>query len=312
MDRGPRKGAMTRGRVSSLDPGVGATLKRRPRNFEGAFPLLLVGSVLLVYCAILRNESLASHGVHFPLWGIVGAVGAVIAGAGVYSVFLEPSELAPPTVPDGFVMVSKAEWEAARAGPRSSVTPRSTTSVPPWWEGPSAYPDTAPAPPTSPTTPIETTQPYSFRAPKETARRSVATPPSPRPAGGGLGFPSTHRAPARTAPRPSPRPPPPPRRGSLDELEQTLAELEALVEKASEPSPRLTPGTRSGGSRRCADCNRRMLAGRASEPCSRCGRDLCVDCALSSQLEDADLKCNDCRAREARPRTAGGTGASRR
>ncbi len=292
------------------DEGGGA-LKRRLDNFEGAFPLLLIGSVLIVYCAILRNEALASNGLHFPLWGIVGAVGAVIAGAGVYSVFLEPSELTVPAAPEGFVMVPKAEWEAARFHPRPSAPSPTTTSVPPWWEGPPVYPDIAPEPPTSPTAPIETTQPYSIRA-AEPASRPPAIPwPPSRPTDSGRGPPPVTRQPSRTVPAPG-RTLPIPRRGSIDELEETITELEALVEEASKPSPRRAPGARSGESRICVDCGRRLPTGREPNPCSGCGRELCVDCALSSQFEDADLRCTDCRAGDGRAGSAPKTGAARR
>jgi hypothetical protein len=302
---------MTRGRVSSLGPGVDPTLKWRPGNLEGAFPLLLIGSALLVYCAILRNEALASSGVHFPLWGIVGAVGAVIAGAGVYSVFLEPVDLTVPAAPEGFVMVPKAEWEAARSHPRSSARSTSTTSVPSWWEGPPVYPDIAPEAPTSPTGPIETTQPYSVRAGKSTSRPPITLRSSSRPLGDGLGFPAVPRPPSRTVPAPG-LAPPIPRRASTYELEETITELEALVEGASRPSPRRTPGARPGDSRLCADCGRRLSADPASNPCSGCGRELCVDCALSSQFEDADLRCTDCRAHDLRDGGSAKSGASRR
>ncbi len=292
------------------DEGGGA-LKRRPDNFEGAFPLLLIGSVLIVYCAILRNEALASNGVHFPLWGIVGAVGAVIAGAGVYSVFLEPSELTVSAAPEGFVMVPKAEWEAARIHPRPSAPAPTTTSVPPWWEGPPVYPDIAPEPPTSPSVPIETTQPYSVRATESASGPPVPPRPSPRPIGDGLGSPALPRLPSRMVPDSAPAPPIP-RRASTDDLEETIAELEALVEDVSRPTPRRTPVARPGSSRLCADCSRRLSADPTSNPCSGCGQELCVDCALSSQFEDADLRCIACRARDPRVGSAAKTSASRR
>jgi DNA-directed RNA polymerase subunit RPC12/RpoP len=303
---------MTRGRVSSLGPDVDATLKRRPRNFEGAFPLLLIGSVLLVYCAILRNEALASGGVHFPLWGVVGAVGVVIAGAGVYSVFLETDEPSVPSAPEGFVLVPKGEWEAARSHPRPSARSTSTTSVPPWWEGPPAYPDIAPEAPTSPTVPIETTQPYSVGAGKAASRPPIRLPSPSRPTGDSLGYPAVPRRPSSTVPAPGPVSPIP-RRASTDELEETIAELEALVEDASRLSPRRAPGTRPGDSRLCADCGHRLRTDLSSNPCSGCGRELCVDCALSSQFEDADLRCTDCRARDLRAGASSTkTGAPRR
>jgi len=99
---------------------------RRTRlNFEGAFPLLLVGSALLCYAAILANQEIASKGTHLPLWGLFGAVGSVIAGAGIYSTFFVPSEVPPLDLSKQWVTVPKAEWEALHAPPaqRSGTPP---------------------------------------------------------------------------------------------------------------------------------------------------------------------------------------------
>ena len=96
---------------------------RRPLNFEGAFPLLLIGSALLCYAAVLANEELATKGGHLPLWGIVGAVGAVIAGAGVYSTFLVPAQAEALDLTKEWVTIPKAEWEALRAPPTIANRP---------------------------------------------------------------------------------------------------------------------------------------------------------------------------------------------
>jgi hypothetical protein len=90
--------------------------KRHFLNFDGAFPLLLIGSALLCYAAVLANEELASKSTHLPLWGIVGAVGAVIAGAGIYSTLFVPPEAPALDLSKEWVTVPKADWEALRAG----------------------------------------------------------------------------------------------------------------------------------------------------------------------------------------------------
>jgi len=283
--------------------GRDPTLKRPARNLEGAFPLLLIGSVLLVYCAILRNETLSSHGAHFPLWGIVAAVGAVIAGAGVYSVFLEPAELGVSVAPEGFVMVPKAEWEASQSNPRTVARSRSTTPMPPWWEGPPLYTDTSPARPSNTTAFRQAARPAPV-PPTGAAPRPGLTSPSPqRPVGGRIGPAPAPRGPARAIPTSGPEPPTP-RRDSLDELKQALTELEALVDSEFKSSPRRLPKAGPGEPGLCADCSRGLPSRPAPVRCSGCDRELCVDCALSSQFEDADLRSIDCRARG--PRTGPG------
>lgn len=276
-------------------PDVEWTLKLNRGNFEGAFPLLLIGSALLVYCAVLRTEAIASTGSRFPLWGIVGAVGAVIAGSGVFSIFLDNSEGGRPTTPDGFVLVPKAEWDVVR--PRPPTTTKSVASVPPWWEGPGEPSEPAPPRPTARTITRDaarSTSPHG--APVVRAQLSPATPAQaattravPAP------VPPKRIAPAATKPRPASPPPP---KGSLEELRQSLAELEDMVNNNSRSTARTV--TKAGRPRTssCADCAQEVANSPAPNLCAGCGRRLCVDCALSSQFEDADLRCNECRARQ--------------
>jgi hypothetical protein len=267
--------------------------KRRPLNIEGAFPLLLVGSVLLVYCALLRNETLNAQGTHLPLWGLIGAVGAVIVGSGVYSVLLNPPKSPAPAAPEGFVMVPKTEWEAARSGPRPGArSAPTTTAAPPWWEGPHAYPGTPPVSPASPTS--------TRAAPIPPARAVRHLPPasssSQKSPGGGPGVTSAPRASPLPVPALGPTPSSP-RRASLNELKETLTELEAVVSTTFKPAPRRPPNAERQERPTCTDCGRWLPRDRAPIRCADCGKELCVDCALSSQFEDADLRCDKCRAR---------------
>jgi len=103
--------------------GSSTSPKRRALNIEGAFPLLLIGSALLCYAAVLANEELSSNGGHLPLWGLVGAVGAVIAGAGIYSTFLVPAQVQALDLTKEWVTVPKAEWDALRARPKITSRP---------------------------------------------------------------------------------------------------------------------------------------------------------------------------------------------
>ncbi len=284
--------------------------KRRPRNFEGAFPLLLIGSALLVYCAVLRNEALTSNGVHFPLWGVVGAVGAVIAGAGVYSVFIDPSEPSE-AAPEGFVMVPKAEWEATRTARRASPRSPSPTLAPPWWEGPEVYPETSQARPTRPTVPRSVARPAPVPPTRMMPRPRPVSPSAQRPVMGHSASPLAPRAPTRVAPPPPPTHPAT-RKTPLNELEAAISQLEALVDSDVKPGPRRPPKAGPEEPPSCADCGRGMASDWDPSRCSDCGRKLCVDCALASQFEDTDLRCIECRAREPRARRGVKTGPRRR
>jgi hypothetical protein len=108
-----------------------ATLRRRPGNLEGAFPLLLMGSVLLVYAAILANSELASKSSHLPLFGLVGGVGVVILGAGIYSTFLAPDTPPASSANEGWATIPKTGREAPPASLPKVVSPPSTLRVPP-------------------------------------------------------------------------------------------------------------------------------------------------------------------------------------
>jgi len=105
--------------------------KRRPLNVDGAFPLLLIGSALLCYAAVLANQELGSKSAHLPLWGLFGAVGAVIAGAGIYSTFFVPSKAEGVDLPEEWVTIPKAEWVALRASQPKVVPSPSPLPTPP-------------------------------------------------------------------------------------------------------------------------------------------------------------------------------------
>jgi len=97
-------------------------------NLEGALPLLLIGSALLCYAAVLANQELGSTSTHLPLWGLFGAVGAIIAGAGIYSTFFVPAEAVE--LSKDWVTVPKAEWDDLRAKRPTTVPPPARTSAP--------------------------------------------------------------------------------------------------------------------------------------------------------------------------------------
>ena len=299
--RGPEKAETAGG--SGFDPDShrshrsrGSSPRRRAGNIEGAFPLLLLGSVLLIYCAILRSQTITAGGAHFPLWGIVGAVGAVVAGSGVYSLFLDTSEPAASALPDGLVLVSKAELDALR--PKSIPATAPAAPTPPWWEGPPAPSARTPPRSLNPAVVTQPSRPESLPArPAVPAKIPAPTSPvkeSPR------AEPSVrNRTPSK--PPPAPAPTAPPRKGSLAELRQALAELEDLVNTNFKSPSRPAPPTLKVGPAKpasCADCGRDVPGNPVPDHCAGCGRRLCVDCALASQFEDADLRCNECRARQ--------------
>jgi hypothetical protein len=273
-------------------------LTRRLGNIEGAFPLLLIGSALLVYAAIIANQELATKGSHLPLWGLIAGVGAVIVGSGVYSVFLNPSVPPAPVAPEGFVMVPKAEWESSRSAQRASARTKSTvpphtTSAPPWWEGPQSYPGIFTVRTTSPNVTHEATRPAPVPLAKVPRHPPLTSPPSQGSAGGGAGpAPATHLPPG---PSPASGPTPPaPRRASLNELKEALTELEALVNNDVKPAARRLPKASPEETPSCVDCGRSLRADRASNRCAGCGRRLCAECTSSSRLEYGDLRCLEC------------------
>jgi hypothetical protein len=104
---------------------------RRSLNLEGAFPLLLIGSALLVYAAVLANQEISSSGSHLPLWGLVGGVGGVIAGAGIYSTFWVPTEASELGTSNDWVTIPKTEWEVLRASRPNADRPSSPPRVAP-------------------------------------------------------------------------------------------------------------------------------------------------------------------------------------
>lgn len=244
-------------------------VRRRTGNIEGAFPLLLIGSVLLVYAGILAAQEIGSKSAHLPLWGLFGGVGAVIVGAGIYSTFLEPSGTERPGAPEDYVTVPRAEWEARQPGRRAPEM-GAGREEPIWWEGP----------PGRPNVPASRTAPPVQRA----ALRGAHEAPT-------ASFPDVAPSGLTRGPAPSPT-----HRYSLQELRKTLDELEAL-EVGSPGAPR-RPSNRPWATDPldCADCDRRFSEGSRPVRCAGCGRGLCSRCAASSRSEDGELRCNDCRA----------------
>jgi hypothetical protein len=274
-------------------------VSRRPGNFEGAFPLLLIGSVLLIYAAIIANQELASKSSHLPLWGLIGGVGAVIVGAGIYSTFLEPAIAAEPTGTKDWVTIPKEEWDALRSRPRTDSRLAPPTPVPPWWEGPPARGTVPRLRQIGPPIPSKEAEPISGQpssvVPLPRGNRPTATMSVNR-----VGeSPSAPRVPSsRTAPPLGPTPGAP-RKASLNELKEALTELEALVNSDVKPTPRLPSKVGPEEPLSCVDCGRKLRADRPLNRCSRCGRRVCSGCASSARLEYSDLRCLECGMREA-------------
>jgi len=253
---------------------VRAGLRRRSGNIEGAFPLLLIGSVLLVYAGILASQEIGSKTGHLPLWGLLGGVGAVIVGAGIYSTFLESETPAPPDLKSGWVAVRQEDWDQRPSGRRAPPPAQPPEAVfPLWWEGP-------------PEGPVDA---------GTTPRRE----PEPEPRGSA---PPEARAPRRAVGRPAPLiRPPTGGHYSLKELRNELTELESLVYgdgTFAAGAALETKGVKTGGATRCMDCGRSLPPAGSRARCNACGRGLCAGCADSSRSEDGQVRCVDCRARE--------------
>jgi hypothetical protein len=242
----------------------------RRGNFEGAFPLLLIGGALLVYAVVLANQELGAHSSHLPLFGLVGGVGAVIAGAGLFSAFsVDPSNSVPaaPTV--------APLARRGRGAPNATSRSYRRTPAPVWWEGPGELP-----------------RPSGTAA---VAVSATAGPPAVTP---------------RAAPTPSSVSAPrsavdlnPNRKWTNSELLELLSEIEAIAHEHESRFPSRPERPAPKGVPSCCDCHASMVADTSPSCCSECGRGLCVDCALASSLEDGDLRCLECR--ETSANTAG-------
>jgi hypothetical protein len=274
----------------------GQTAGRRRLNVEGAFPLLLIGSVLLVYAGVLVGEGLSSSGTHLPLWGLVVGVGAVILGAGIYSTFLEP--VAPPRSDRNreWVTVPRAEYEALRSSRRANEGPASERREPPWWEGPPDHPTLPPPRHAAPEVPRGRVSPAPVRSTSAVPPPRL-TPPAPSMSTGGTA--GTAAAPGLLTRAPSPTGPAPKtaQRGFPKEFMDSLTELEALANRQLKSSPQRLGRAAPGEPLSCADCKRGLSNDPSPSRCSDCRSALCVDCALSSQMEDGDLRCVACRVR---------------
>lgn len=250
-------------------------MKRHLDNFEGAFPLLLIGSVLLVYAGILASQEVGSKSAHLPLWGLFGGVGAVIVGAGIYSTFLAPETPSLPSPKEAWVPIPKTISEPPGRG-RPTVrraTPQAEEH-PPWWEG-APETSTSAQPPLVPSTTQKPVggAPSELGVPRGPTRTRVPTRPAPSLGG----------------------------RYSLKELRDQLSELESIVYGAPVPAKKGTTGSKgpkAAGISTCMDCDRRFPEGTPAERCSGCDQGLCADCAASSRAEDGQVRCVECRARE--------------
>lgn len=273
---------------------------KRVHNLEGAFPLLLVGGALLVYAAIIANQELVAHNSHVPLWGLVSAVGVVIAGAGVYSAFLEePAPAAPVPVSDS-VTIPKTEYEALRAGRSTPPKAPPPATVPEWWEGPPLPPPPRPSPLPSAEPVADLGRPRPVPASLSSPVRRPSTPTPRELPVGRTPTPVPSRAPTPRIPPAGPAPFA--ARTSLKDLKSALSELESLLDHEFTVSPRATPKPAPTGVPACADCRRALPKSPAANDCSGCGKGLCNDCTLSSQFEDGDIRCIECRARDPWPR----------
>jgi len=247
-------------------------MRRRLDNLEGAFPLLLIGSVLLLYAGYLASQEAGSRTAHLPLWGLLGGVGAVIVGAGIYSTLLEPggAERLATRVGRGAGSLSR-RGTAIEA--RANVPPGTTGEFPIWWEGSAELPQVVHPLPSEAAQRAAATRPSVSRTPRRTNRPAELFPSGTgRPLGPG--------------------------RYSLQELRKTLDELEAMV--GSAPAGDTGSARLAGGHTvtACVDCERAFPGGRPSARCPGCGRGLCGRCTDLSRAEDGVIRCNECRARD--------------
>jgi hypothetical protein len=275
---------------------------RRLDNIEGAFPLLVIGSVLLIYAGIVANQEIGSSSSRLPLWGLMAAVGAVIVGAGIYSTTLEPT-VPPSSRPSPVETVGRRiETYPERFSDRAKAPHVSRVAAETsWWEGPS---ETVTSPPAiSPRATVG--ERATRRRPEPVLHTRRAEPLRPPPVASaaertrsGLrpASPEGTGTPVR-GPRSSKPVLPPRRHGSLNDLESILSELEDLVDRQSRSPPAPPRSESLEEASLCVDCDRALARTPPPDRCAGCGRWMCSACAASSLSEDGELKCIECRAR---------------
>jgi hypothetical protein len=270
---------------------------RHRRNFDGAFPLLIVGSFLIVLAGILASSELTSKSSHLPLFGLIGGVGAVVIGAGIYSTYLDPEEPPESNIGDDWVAVPKAEWEALRSDAQPEDPYASPIDDPPWLERPGdrgvdslvatfvpvrvpVTTESAPVPPTPAEAPPRPVAPAETRTSQLEA--DLATLPGQPSWDATIDSPSTLSF----------------GKGSLKALEAALTDLEGLVYKDAPPAvPEMKP-VKPAGPPICVDCDRNLTSDPSPPSCEGCSRALCVNCAYASISEDGKILCIPCRGRK--------------
>jgi hypothetical protein len=268
-------------------------------NVKGAIPLLLIGGFAVAYSIVLELQSTTLPGTRLPIWLLVLVAGAMIFVAGIFSLFwaeVEEDQSRPRTEP---IAVEAIDPRVSK-GRAESIPLRSTSpaATPPWWEGP-------------PTEPVSThghpaAAPRVEVGPVPVRVSSVLSPPHtviPVSRGSTVVAPESSRlaspssVPAQLAPGATRAPSS--LRGSFPkEFMEALSELETLADRELTIPSRPPPKSGQVYLRTCADCKREISSKeRSPNRCADCGRGLCSDCAKSSRLEDAELRCIECRVR---------------
>lgn len=240
----------------------------RRLNVEGAYPLFLIGSALLVYGVIVGLEVPPPTIGRFEIWQLVIVVGSTIVAAGLFSLYfaIDMARTSPPPAPAESI---PPEPDRTRGRPLTAPSASSPTKyiAAPWWEGPPVA------------EPLVQTR--TRPAPSVVSRAQKPAGPVARP--------SSSPIPERAA---GPNPPPP---RTQDEVADSLRELDAIsLEIASTSVAKSRPPVKKPLARRCADCGRPASSAGPGPMCSHCGRALCAECAEGSLLRTADVTCASC------------------
>jgi hypothetical protein len=270
-------------------------------NLKGAAPLLLIGAFALAYSIVVALQSAALPGHRLSiLWLLIIVAGAILLGAGVFSLFwaeVEEVPVVPPSQPKAVGAAGQGLMPRREENIRPEA-PRPAASLPPWWEGPPTSPVAAPTP--SPTVRHVATGLASVRVTPAVSNPNSTAPVTQSPT----------RSPPRFATLTSSAPVPArvpmsavststvSRGGFPKEFMEALSELETLANRELKLAPGNPPRANTGGLRTCVDCKREIASNdRSRNRCVSCGRGLCVDCATSSKREDGEVRCIECRVR---------------
>jgi hypothetical protein len=260
-------------------------------NIEQSLPFVLCGVFCIGVAVWLEATQAHVLGARLPLWPLVAGIGATFAGGGFALTILEEPALAGGVVvPDGYVMVERAEWERRHPELGSGE-----------W-APDVAPETLPAQRSGERSSAAPWTAHGFDV-AEIREASDDLLQATRPRKETLGEEGVPAISREAKPRfvgpPRPGPPisvelPPTAQGeaALDELESVLSDLGREGATGSPSVGRPRPATTTD---RCVACGTEV-ASYSEQICVACDRPLCDACLDRTAMEGHPAMCPSCSA----------------